>query len=192
MNHEAKLIYLRNMLGQVRQQRMDLITTHVKPDSTAYNTLMTKIDGWERAVATMNRDLKSASHFAGMQFQHSGQSYPEKQRHDSRQNNVATLKGITLQISHELAHIVQQAGGAGHERKVALEGLKHAIKKIMDANESAGEEITLGPEASQLQTTVSQLTNEIGGTPQMPVIGPVNAFTLLLSLFALWKAMQKK
>lgn len=195
MNYEANAIYLRQMKAQITTTSMSLDADPIKSGTHSFNQLIAKISEWERRIELMRRDLKSQAHHNAAAFSRNRfgpSSYSAKQSFTSKTQNIETLRTAIFEVAHALAVLLEKLHAGGSPEKKALEGMKHAVNNIMKDHKS-GQEFGLGGKEQVLTASVRQLESGAGGPPsQMQPGGIIDIFTLVLSYFALIKAMRNR
>lgn len=196
MNYEAQVIQLRRMKNEIVTARLGLSTNPVQPNSHGLDKILAQAAGWDNKIRLIQRELKSRSHHNAMvmgQNRFGATRHAARQSFDGKQKNLQTLYNATLEVAHELTHLVQQAhGGAGPTQR-ALEGIKSALQNLSrQGGDPQSESFGLGGQEQVITATVRQLERDFQVPPgSMPASGIVDVFTLLLSYYVLLKTLKK-
>lgn len=184
MNHEAKLIFLRTLTARIRDEHLRIIGSPPSRTSAAYDTLMDKVELWERQIIQFEKVVKSELHMAGLQTNWGrGRNYSARQSFRSRANNAQTLRAASAGVTAAIADLL----GALDPDSIAWREL---IKSLEDMMSHAGDDMSLNPvEARELQQIVEQADpGSAPASPGAPGGAPVISFlTFALALFAILK-----
>ncbi len=189
MNHEAKLIFLRNLTARIREEHLRIIASPPSRTSAGFDTLMDKVDTWERQILQFEKVVKSDLHMAGLQTNWGrGRSYAARQSFQSRSSNTQTLRAAAADVTAAIAELL----AALDPDSIAWREL---IKSFEDMMSQAGEDMSLSPvEAHELQQIVEQAApGSAPASPGAPGGAPVvGILTFALALFAILKKKRAK
>lgn len=196
MNHEANVIYLRQMKNQIRDVRLKLAASPVQAHSLEFHKIIAQHGIWENKLKLIQRDLKTQSHHNTMlmrQNRFGTGAFAAHQRFGNKTANLATLGRAACEVAHELAHVMQQANGGSAGRR-SLEALSHAIEQLMKTgDDGALQSLNFSQKEQVISASVRQLQQDFGVPPSsIPPGGIVDIFTLVLGCFVLLKAINDK
>lgn len=197
MNYEANVIALRRMANGVAAERVALGINPIQEGTHAHNQLMTRIDGWERQLLLIQRQLRSSSNLNALVYetQRFGEnSYAARQSYQDKEGNLSGLCQATLTIAEEIRELLIALGGGPGGARASIDTLGKSLKKIAEnLGESGDDAFSLGGQGREITATVRQLEREFGGAPgTVPASTIVDVFTLALSLFALVKVLKNR
>ncbi len=198
MSFQNKLFSITTLASQIEAARLALPGDRPKPGDAAFVALQRKIDGWEQTVKTIQRNLKSQSHFNHMVHQHNrfgAGAFAAKQRLNSQENNVAALMRELLRAAASLSALNRDlyAGGPAEQK------IMEAIAQAMDNWQAKAK---TEKDFSELSLAPPQVTNalrevQVSASSDLPVGAPQAQFTApgidtviiaLLTLIALLKS----
>ncbi len=202
MGHEARVIAFRRMSDAIKAERRAIDA----PGTTDRAALQARMEGWKMQVRTAERDLVSQSNFNAMGYargRHGPDAYAAGQRYRSKERNVATLYSASIEVAQALGDLYvalrRDDGGGGmidKDAEAALKGFEQGLGNLskLAASHGAPPAYSLQGQEQILTASIRQLDRSTGGggAPIVPGAGIVDAFTLILSCFALIKALRRR
>ncbi|MBT0959183.1 hypothetical protein IV417_17485 [Alphaproteobacteria bacterium KMM 3653] len=186
MNHEAKVIFLRQMMQSVLAETLKVrAAASPSPTSTKYAELMAKIARWQGQLAVFERNLNSQAGLVHKQGASSKarRDFSQRQSHASRLNNIASLRGQALGLADAIVELIEAMTGPD----VALSNLIKSIDKLLEGAEDS--DLSISPAGQQELTAVIQQADpggSGGGQPYSPAPTMVtDVITLCIALFIL-------
>ncbi|WP_232845094.1 hypothetical protein [Paracoccus onubensis] len=197
MNYEANVITLRRMANGIAAERVALGINPVKEGTHAHNQLMSRIDGWERQLMLMQRQLRSSSNLNALVYEtrrFGENSYAARQSYQDKESNLSGLYEATLAIAEEIRELLIALGSGPGGARASIDALGKSLKKIAEMiGESGDDAFSLGGQEREITATVRQLEREFGGNSgTVPASGVIDVFALVLSLFALVKVLKNR
>ena len=185
MNHEAKLLFLRRIRREVRDERNKLAGGAPDLHSAARAALLEKVAGWEARLQRFEKAVKSDLHLAAVQTggRRHGADYSQRQAWRSRQRNAEGLRAEAAAVAAEIAALL-----------AALDPASLAWKRLVEAMErlaqAGGDDVRLDSvELEQVSRIVEQAAP--GSAPRAPGApggAPVvDVLTIVLALWAILK-----
>ncbi|MEM8850474.1 MAG: hypothetical protein AAGE03_10615 [Pseudomonadota bacterium] len=175
MNHEAKVIQLRNLARDIEAERIRLTMGAPNVNSGARDGLEDKLAGWENRlrgfIRAREQDIRQVPFPA---LADARKDFSARQSLKSRIGNAVGLRDEAAGI---LADLLDIWGGLDGERR-ARENIVKALEKVL--KDLAEEETQLsGPQSQALQQIVGK--NAPSGQPDLPQVpGGMNLLVVVL------------
>lgn len=183
MNHEARAILIRRLIGEVRAETLALTAKGgADPNTNAHDQLWEKIDRWRQAMERMEKTMRSDLHFAYVRNARGGRaaSWQQRQRIASVESRNAGLRALLGELALAIAELID----AMTPGSVAWKRLIKSLEKVM---KEGGDDTALDPAAHRELIEVIREADPEGPAQGAPggVFPAMNLVTLVLALFVI-------
>ncbi|MEL6520372.1 MAG: hypothetical protein AAFQ66_05385 [Pseudomonadota bacterium] len=187
MNHEAKVIAIRQMIQAVRAETLKIMSAPSQDaHSSGYADTMAKVERWKANLERFQRSIRSDQGLLHMRFGHRRLSYPERQSQRSHQANIDGLRALTIQLAQAIMELIDAMMGPD----VAWKNLIKSLEKML---KGGGDDVSLsGTDQQSLQSIVQQAPGGSGGGYNFSPTAATDLLTFCIALYAMIIRNRKK